>query len=175
MDSVQRPLAGNPDANNQGKEMAYDYDVDEAQAQLHHQQLINDERASMDRRRSHTRQHLLNQVAQNGNLIHENVALEKKAKALEERVALLEAQLESVSSLARMKLVNSAALLKTIRHLRDAWTNDQPDSSVRKAVDGSLDGFYEENIQKCKLDRDLMIDINGQIQASIANAKPARR
>lgn len=155
--------------------MAYDYDVDEAQAQLHHQQLINDERKNLDLRRSRTRQHLLNQVVENGSLIQHNAALEKSAKALQDKVALLEAQLESVSSLARTKLVNSAALLKTIRHLRDAWGGDQPDSSFRKSIDVSLDDFYKENIEKCKLDRDLMININGQIQASIANAKPARR
>lgn len=155
--------------------MTYDYDVDEAQAQLNHQKLINDERASMDRRRSHTRQNLLSQVVQNGNLFQENVALEKKSKALEDRVALLEAQLESVSSLARTKLVNSAALLKTIRHLRDAWTAEQPESSMRKIVDDSLDAFYKDNIEKCKLDLDLMSNINGQIQVSIDQAEPARR
>jgi hypothetical protein len=155
--------------------MAYDYDVDEAQAQLHHQQLINDERKNLDLRRSRTRQHLLNQVVENGSLVQQNAALVKNAKALQDKVALLEAQLESVSSLARTKLVNSAALLKTIRHLRDAWGEDQPESSLRKSVDMSLDGFYKENIEKCKLDKDLLVNINGQIQASIDQAKPPRR
>lgn len=155
--------------------MVYDYDVDEAQAQLRHQQLINDERASIDRRRISTRQKLLHQALQNGSLIHENAALEKNVAVLEGRVALLEAQLESVSSLARTKLINSAALLKTIRHLRDAWGSDQPHSSVRIEIDDSLDSYYKDSIEVCNVDRDLLTNISGQIQASIDKAKPARR
>lgn len=157
--------------------MSYDPDVDEGQTQLYHQQIKNDERANINDRHRKTRGHLLQQTLENGNLIRANVDLEKKNQELAQKVEQLEGQLESVSSLAKTKLTNSAALLQTIRHLRNAWEIEQPNSLNRKNVDGELDQYYKNAIEENKQDRGLQVNIDTQIEEAKNNTprRPARR
>lgn len=157
--------------------MSYDPDVDEGRTILHQQQLKNDERNNINDRHRKTRSHLLQQAQQNGNLLRENVDLEKQNKALAEKVEQLEEQLENVSALARTKFTKSAALLQTIRHLRDAWKVENQTSPNRQAVDDNLNQYYKNAFEKSTTDLELQKDIGNEIEQAkaIRPKRPIRR
>ncbi|WP_158002305.1 hypothetical protein [Xanthomonas cannabis] len=155
--------------------MVYDSDIDEAQTQLHHQQLKNDERASMDRRRSHTRQNLLNQVAQNGNLMREQANLEVRNKELEKRIAVLEGQIEGLTELAKTKLYQGAALRTTIKYLRDAWATDNPNSAKRLEIEASMEKRFTETLKEHSGAPDIINQVFAYINKAMTHVKTARR
>ena len=121
-----------------------------------------------DNRRSQARGKMLQTHNQNMDLIQKNADLERENEELRETI-------NSVTSLARTSLIRSDALIKTIDHLRKAWQEDAPASTVREEVDQGVETFFTEKYRENLSDPKVGDDVDAKITHAKNQAKITAR